>query len=207
MKINWIKYGSYAAILLALCIYCRRCGINSVIKTVGRDTTFYITKTDTIYQPKVTTITNIVYVPKTNWDTLWGEPTVIINPVDTAAILSDYYATRFYRDSQNLKRGSVIISDSVSRNRIVSRRLQTFNTDTTIRITTLLSPPGKIIVYFGIDYLGTVKYPFYATGVNLSLKIPNDRMFTAGILVDKNNKLIYQAGVKVPIRFRIFKPK
>ena len=45
--------------------------------------------------------------------------------IDTAAILTDYYAKVFYRDTSKTKYGNVIIEDTVTRNRIAARRVLT----------------------------------------------------------------------------------
>lgn len=204
-KNDKIVFGLVVAVIIAAFFMGRCNGVKSVVKKVGVDTTITVTKTDTIYQPGVTTT---ITHTNTKWysihDTLEieGDPHTIIMVTDTAAILADWNTTRFYRDSQNLKRGSVIISDSVTHNRITSRRLETLNTDTTIVKTVTLIPPRKMVVYFGIDYLGSPKQPFYAAGANLSLKLPSERQYLIGAMIDKNGKIVYQAGVRFPIRLR-----
>lgn len=190
---------SIVVITLAM-FWARSCGINSVIKHTGRDTIITVTKTDTIYQPKVTTITSTRYIPKVVHDTLETFE-IRIDPADTAALLADYYATRFYRDSQNLKRGSIIISDSVTRNRITSRRLQTFNTDTIIHETTILHPPKPFQLFFGVNGAGGAYQPLYA-GVSLMLKTPKDFCLEAGVYLGTNGKPLYWGGVKVVVRVK-----
>lgn len=197
---HWIILGAVIGIFLLG----RTCGIRSVLKTVHIDTIIHKDSEVVKYKPvpyKVVEKEKVYVKGKDNWlhDTT-NTLEVRIEPVDTAAILKDYYATVYYDTTLKLKRGTARIRDTVSRNRIQGSSLETFNTDTTIKETTVLHPPGKIIVYWGVDYLANRKYPFYAGGVNLSVKFPKDQIITGGILIDRNNKLIYQGGLKFPIR-------
>lgn len=187
-----------------LFLWGRSCGIGSVTKTAGSDTTITIVKTDTIYKPQVATITNTVTVPGSTrvvHDTLETFE-VRIDPADTAAILKDYWATRFYADTQNLKRGQVIIQDSVTRNRITSRRLQTTGTDTAITNTVVVRPPQRLVVSFTASVLGNAHNPLFGQGAGLQLKLPNDATFYFKIFHVHDHRLMFQVSKGWPIRFR-----
>lgn len=206
MKSQYLKYGVYGAIIIGIFLYGRSCGVRSVLKTVGSDTTIRKDSIVIRYKPVPYKVTHdsIIYIKGkpvyiSVHDTI---PEIIIEPADTAAILARYYQKVFYDTTWNFKRGTVRLIDTVTRNRITGREVQVRVTDTTIKETTVLHPPKKMILYFGIDYLGYQKTPFFAAGVDLALKLPNDKLFEAGVLIDKDGKLIYQAGVKWPIRLR-----
>lgn len=69
-------------------------------------------------------IDSLVYVPK------WKTKIKIIHDtipsdVDTLSILKDYYTKYFYTDTLNLDSlGSIIINDTISKNSILSRKIQ-----------------------------------------------------------------------------------
>jgi len=81
-----------------------------------------ITKTEVRYD----TITNEVtkYVPKivtkieTQIDTL-----LVSQEIDTLSILEDYFATYIYEDFQNLDSLNLTITDTISQNKILSRKI------------------------------------------------------------------------------------
>lgn len=194
------------AAAVALFLFGRSCGIKSVIKTTHIDTIIRKDSVRVKYQPVPYNVTHdsLIYVK--------GKPVIIsvhdttdlvrIEPADTVAILKRYYQKLFYDTTITFKRGSVRLIDTVTRNRITGRQVNVMVTDTTIHEVVTLRPPKRIILYFGIDYLGYQKTPFYALGADLTLKLPNDQLFTIGALVDKDGKLIYQAGYKRPIRLK-----
>jgi hypothetical protein len=165
---------------------------------VVRDTVLIIEKHDSTYRPQIVNITNpVTYKPYLVTDTLWGS-----EPTDTAAILAKYYQKVFYSDTQKLSRGKIIISDTVSRNRIESRRLQTFNTDTTITNTITLTQPKRLVVYIGGSVIGNQQHPLYLAGPDLSIKWRDDKIVTLGMFVNLKGQLFYQTGLKYPIRLK-----
>lgn len=209
-NINWYKVGVFVLLGVLLFLLVRGCGKGggtffSCNKadtiSVKKDTVVTYVKGDTVYVPEIIGVTNTIYKDKwyTVHDTLETFET-IIKPADTAKILKDYYATRFYSDTQKLVRGNVIISDSVTRNRITSRRLQSFGTDTTITNTITLTAPKRIILFFGVNAIGSLKDPFHMAGVDLTLKGKNDRMFSVGANIDQHGTLYGIFGYKIPIR-------
>jgi hypothetical protein len=164
---------------------------------IVRDTVLVIERHDSTYKPNIINITNpVTYKPYLVTDTLFEGA----EPVDTAAILARYYQKVFYVDSQKLARGSVVISDSVSRNRIFSRHIQTFNTDTTITNTITLTQPKKLVVYLGGSIIGNQQKPFYLGGLDLSVKWRDDKIVTLGAFFNIKGQLYYQTGLKYPIK-------
>lgn len=86
------------------------------------------------YVPKITYVDTgrTVYVP--------GMPV----PTDTAAIVRDYLSVRFYADTlKNDTSMLAVVEDSVSANRIVSRRFTYQNRRPTAINTTIIQPPRK----------------------------------------------------------------
>ena len=198
----------FAAIIAVVLLFLwgRSCGIQSVIKNTKIDTLIrrdtversYIVRHDSIAYQKV-------YVSQVKYDTLWGEPEIIIEPTDTAAILKDYYATRFYKDTQILKRGTVIIRDTITENRILGRGLTVTGVDTTITKTIVLKPPRNIVGYWTLSGLGNFKNPFGGAGVGFGLKLPSDKVYQIELkyldVVDKN-RIYGEVTVMFPIRLR-----
>lgn len=216
-KTNWYKIGFYLCAALVVFLILRSCGgpggsyfsCNGKRDTIAHkiDTTIKKDSSDTSYVPKVVTIHDTMpgktsYVPY--FDTLYMDTFYVDRPVtakiDTAAILKRYYQVLTYSDTQKVKRGKVIINDTVTQNRIVRRGLKTFITDTTIKETVVLSQPKKMILYFGFSAMGDRKDPFNMAGVDLSLKGKNDRQYSIGMNLRNDGHVFYEAGVRFPIR-------
>lgn len=163
------------------------------------DTVWVIERGDTMYVPIPQKVTNTIYTPLYKTDTL--EITEVL-PADTAAILNRFYQKVFYSDTQSITDyGKIIIQDTVYRNRITARRLQTDfripNTNTTITI-----EKKRNVVYMGANVVGTPLAPLYAIGGDLSIKAKDDRIYSVGAFTTKNGTIYYQAGFKAPIRLR-----
>jgi hypothetical protein len=169
---------------------------------VKRDTVVFVVKTDTIYkiEPEFVGVTNTIHVPTYIHDTLETFE-VRVDTVKAVTAYPDYMAVRYYSDTQRLARGTVIIQDSVTQNKIKLRRLQTFGTDTTITNTVTLKQPKRLVMYFGVSGMGSQKTPLFGAGMDLSVKWRDDRIFTTGVILNRND-IFYQAGVKWPIRLR-----
>lgn len=202
-KIVWVVI---AAGLIGLFLLGRSCGIKSVTKNTGRDTVT-VTHADTVPgTPKLVGIRydSLIYRYRdtgSRWyDTLWGVAEVIINPVDTAALLADYYASRFYKDSQTIKGATVVINDTVSRNRITGRQIILNRTDTTITNTITLRPPKRIVGYFTTSVAGSFSQPFGSAGVGLGLKMPSDHVIQAEWKYMQTGKPMGEVRVMWPIR-------
>lgn len=198
------KYWMVLAAIIAIFLLGRQCGIKSVLKTVHVDTTVHKDSLVIRYKPVPYKVVDV--------DTLFmqGKPTpyavhdtvkeVVTRYIDTSQVINKYFETAYYKDVHDVKRGTVTILDTVTQNRIIGRQLQVNIADTVIKETMALHPPNHFVMYFGVDYFANAKNPFYAGGVNLSAKLPNEKIFTVGVLVDKENKIVYQGGIKIPIR-------
>lgn len=171
-----IERNIYRLLLLAAIVYIlllqmcgKRCETDVVTRVI-RDTT-YITQRDTVarYVPKVTTVIEPVHIV-TN-DTL-----VFFKDVDTAAIMQDYFTTRYYRDSTATKYGQVTVMDSVRENRIVSRSWATSFTIPVVKETIL--PKNKTQLYAGFSALSGQRA--IGAEINLTLKSKKDQSYEVG---------------------------
>lgn len=208
-KTNLFKIGAVVIILAAIFYGGCQYGINSVLKTVGTVKT--VTKDSIVYRDTGRIVPYRIDVPiyikgkdgkpYPVFDTLWGTQEVI-QPADTAAILARYYETAHYQHIVDTGRWKITVDESITQNRIKNWSLKAVSSDTVTVNTVQLKPPKNFVLYFGIDYLGRTKTPFYAIGADLSLKLPNDKLFSAGALIDKDGKLIWQGSYKMPIKFK-----
>lgn len=161
-------------------------------------------KGDTQYIPEIIGVTNTIHVPKYIHDTL-ETLEVRIDPADTAAILARYYERVAYRDIQPIQKdtthyGTVTILDSVSQNRIFSRRFIT-NLQIPEKTTTITLRDRRTVGYLGFSAIGNPAAPLYSVGADFSLKLKNDKIYGLGVQYTKDRVLYYQGQFKLPIRF------
>lgn len=103
-------------VLVIIILLMRECSGGKTVTTprIERDTVVEyvtVTKETKVYVPK------IKYIIKTRIDTF-------TTPIDTAAILADYYAEKYYDDEQELDSLYLVISDTVTQNSIVGRQIR-----------------------------------------------------------------------------------
>jgi len=103
------------AVLVVVIFLMRQCSGGPIEPTerIVRDTIIeYVTieKEYPVYVPKVK------YITKVDIDTF-------STPIDTSAILADYYAIRTYEDTQVLDSLDLTITDTVSQNQILGRKI------------------------------------------------------------------------------------
>ena len=103
------------AVLVVVIFLMRQCSGGPIKPTerIVRDTIIeYVTieKEYPVYVPKVK------YITKVDIDTF-------STPIDTSAILADYYAIRTYEDTQVLDSLDLTITDTVSQNQILGRKI------------------------------------------------------------------------------------
>ena len=108
--------------VLIIVIYLQRSCNSSPIEIEPKVITKVETKWDTI------TIDKPIYVPKwkTKVITKYENDTILVRiPIDTLAVLKDYYAKNVYVDEIVLDSlGTVIITDTITQNSIFSRQIQ-----------------------------------------------------------------------------------
>jgi hypothetical protein len=124
-----------------------------------------------VYVPK------IKYITKVNIDTF-------NTPIDTSAILSDYYAIKTYEDKQVLDSLNLVITDTISQNQIKSRKIAYNFTypRSTIKETIILN---KRELYFGIGATGNQNQLQYLGG-EMVYKNKKRQAYGLGVGVDQN---------------------
>jgi hypothetical protein len=124
-----------------------------------------------------------VYVPKVKYVTRVNIDTFSI-PIDTSAILSDYYAIRTYEDTQVLDSLDLTITDTVSQNQIVGRKIAYNFTypRKTIKETVYINQRE---LYFGLRGIGNLDQINYLGGEML-FRTKKKQVYSFGVGVDQN---------------------
>jgi hypothetical protein len=104
--------------------------------------------------------------------------------VDTASILKDYYAKVFYNDTFKLKDtlGYIIINDTISKNRILGRKLNSSINVPTIKETLYLKELNNNFFVGPSFQLGSVP----SIGGDIHLKTKKDMLFGVGAGLNLN---------------------
>lgn len=208
---KWRERIFYLAIIVAVILLFRACERGCQILGFGKsksdtisvkiDTVFIHLKGDTTYVPKLVGVNNTIHVTKTLHDTL-TEYEVRIDPADTQAILQRFYQKAFYEDVVPIKDyGTITVSDTVTQNRIVSRR---WKTDLKIpEVTKTITLRDKRTVgYLGISAIGNPEQPLHSIGLDFTLKLKSDYQVGIGANFTKEGKLFYSGQFKTPIRLK-----
>lgn len=205
MKTNWWKWGALTVIAAALFFWGFKCGGDNVKAVVHKDTVrvtvdsgYETVVIDTQYVPKPYKVVELA-MAKTETDAVYQHITV-----DTMAILADYHGQRYYSDTMAIDHGTAVINDTVSQNRITGRSLKVSQRIPVIKETVTLYQPKRNIVYLGVNVQGGPQNYLFAAGADLSLKTKNDRIYSLGASVTRDNQVLYQGGVRFPIRLKIF---
>ena len=162
-------------VLIVIIFLLRNCsGPVEPTERVIRDTIVeYVTieKEYPVYVPKVK------YITKVNIDTF-------TTPIDTAAILADYYAVKTYEDKQVLDSLDLTIIDTVSQNQIMGRKIAYNFTypRTTIKETIYLN---KRELYFGVGVTGNLNQLQYLGG-EMVFRNKKRQAYGLGVGVDQN---------------------
>ena len=124
-----------------------------------------------------------VYVPKIKYVTKVDIDT-FTTPIDTSAILADYYAIRTYEDTQVLDSLDLTITDTVSQNQILGRKIAYNFTypRKTIKETIILN---KRELYFGLGVTGNKDQLQYLGG-EMVFKNKKRQAYGLGVGVDQN---------------------
>ena len=163
------------AVLVVVIFLMRQCsGPIEPTERVVRDT---IVEYTTIEKEYPVYIPKIKYVTKVDIDTF-------TTPIDTAAILADYYATRTYEDTQVLDSLDLTITDTVSQNQIVGRKIAYNFTypRKTIKETVYINQRE---LYFGLRGVGNLDQINYLGGEML-FKTKKKQVYSFGVGVDQN---------------------
>jgi len=152
-----------------------------VIKRIT-DTTF-ITRTKTRYV-KGADIFHETIIEKTK-----EVPTY--TKVDTQIILRDYQSKIIYKDRLVLENGlgTIDVTDTISKNKIIGRKWNAQIKEKTITNTTIVKELPKVQVFAGLG--GVAGNGLILAGPKLTLKTKKDNLYNVGLLVDdKLNKYV-----------------
>jgi hypothetical protein len=163
-------------VLIVVIFLMRSCSgkVTPVEPQIIRDTiveSVIIEKEYPVYIPKVK------YITKVNIDTF-------STPIDTSAILSDYYAIKTYEDKQVLDSLNLVITDTISQNQILGRKIAYNFTypRKTIKETIYLN---KRELYFGVGVTGNPDQLQYLGG-EMVYKNKKRQAYGLGVGVDQN---------------------
>jgi len=198
------KYFTWIVIaVLAIIILLQRCGdsVNNTDQININGTKYNIIKKEVrkTIVPVVTTVTK----PGT---TIYKEVPIYINPelpVDTAAILREFFSIVVYKDTIKLKDslGVVYITDSITKNSILNRQFTANVNKIQIDSTIYLEIPPRNQVYIGGN-LGVQKPDNLLAGAGLVLKTKRDKMFSLGVGYNSNLNLFITGGMYWKISLR-----
>jgi hypothetical protein len=176
MKKYFKNIQSLLIVVLIVVIYLmRQCsGPIEPTERIIRDTVIeYVTveKEYPVYVPKVK------YIIKTKIDTF-------TTPIDTAAVLADYYAIKTYEDIKVLDSLNLTITDTISQNQILSRKISYNFTypRTTIKETIYIN---KRELYVGLGLTGNKDQLQYLGG-EMVYKNKKRQAYGLGVGVDQN---------------------
>lgn len=159
----------------------------STIKIDGK--TYEVLKHDTVISYK----TNTTIKEKKGKD-IYHDTTIYIDvpidvPIDTTAILKDFYAKNVYNDTLwlNDSLGFVTINDTISKNKILNRIFTSKIKEKHTKETLTVVEPPKRQVYFGINAGTTSTDIINNVGISGLYKTKNDKIYQLGIGTIKNN--------------------
>ena len=114
-------------------------------------------------------------------DTTIYVPTLV--KVDTAEILKEFYAKLYILDTIKLNnnQGFVYLSDSISQNKIVSRKWSATLKPKIVREQAPPPPPIRNQVFFGLDGSWSQKDWVNSLGMGVILKTKKDQLYHVGI--------------------------
>ena len=178
-------------IVLVITLLVRSCGGGG--DTISEPKT--ITKVEIRYDTIQTVVTK--YTPK--WrDRIIVETDTILIPIDTLAILKDYYAKYVYSDTLMIDTvGYAIVNDTITRNSIFSRDVTTNILIPTItRINTVYINRNEW--YWGLNLTGRSNQINYLGG-GLLYKSKNKNVYGLGVGVNENFQPVISASYYMKI--------
>jgi len=111
--------------------------------------------------------------------------------VDTQIILRDYQSKIVYKDRLVLENGlgTIDVTDTISKNKIIGRKWNAQIKEKTITNTTIVKELPKLQVFAGLG--GVAGNGLILAGPKLTLKTKKDNLYNVGLLVDdKLNKYV-----------------
>jgi hypothetical protein len=192
-SIDWLKIWDWfkkldikliIIVVLIIIVLFQQCGNYNkknydIIKVGSKKYELLSHKVDTVYIPKIKIITKpgeIIYVDTTIYVTL------PIN-IDTMAVIQAYYNKNIYKDTLKLdgKLGIINITDTITQNRILTRRWEAQINQAYINDITIVKELPKFQLYGGIYSQLNKADLFKSIGTGLILKDKQDRMYQLNI--------------------------
>lgn len=124
----------------------------------------------------------------------------VVQPVDTAAILKQFYSTLYYSDTQPIKYGSITINDTVSKNKIQGRGLVVSQQIPVITKTITEAMRRRNVLMVGVDALGNKENPLYATGLNIGFHTKRDKYWGVKGMILKGGQGLIGVSAMWPIK-------
>ena len=116
-------------------------------------------------------------------------PVYIPANVDTQEILKDYFSRRFYIDTLDLGQKSfVIVKDTITENKILSRVFESSITERIINDTLFLVEPPKRQMFIGFQMGFDKKDIINYGGLSLLYKDKKDKIFGLGLGINSNGQ-------------------
>ena len=127
---------------------------------------------------------------------------IVPSNIDTGLILKKFYATHVYKDTLQLKDslGFIAVTDSISKNKLVSRSWNAKVNKTTINNTIYLKELSNQF-YLG-GSLGMQRPGQFLLGGNAILKTKTDKVFGLGVGVNSQLQPFFQGSMLWKISFK-----
>lgn len=186
------------AALIAVIILQRSCNKPSQPSVIVKIDTVYQTIRDTFMLDRpvpVEVIKSGKPYPVNIHDTIF---LAVTEKIDTAAILSDYFYSRIYKDTAKSKYGYVLIIDTVTQNKIKGRSIISNLSIPEINTTKIIQK-NKIFVGLGVGSTGTQ----LGFGPRLFLLTKHDALYNIGadVLPGQTPSIYYHIGIGWKIHF------
>jgi hypothetical protein len=130
-------------------------------------------------------------------------PVYIPANVDTQSILKDYFARRFYVDTLDLgEKSFVIVKDTITENKILSRVFESSITEKIINDTLFLAELPKRQMFVGFQMGFDKKDIFNYGGLNLLYKDKKDKIFGLGLGINSNSQPTIMGSLNWKIKLK-----
>jgi hypothetical protein len=130
-------------------------------------------------------------------------PVYIPANVDTQDILKDYFARRFYVDTLDLgEKSFVIVKDTITENKILSRVFESSITERIINDTLFLAELPKRQMFVGFQMGFDKKDIFNYGGLNLLYKDKKDKIFGFGLGINSNSQPTIMGSLNWKIKLK-----
>ena len=130
-------------------------------------------------------------------------PVYVPANVDTQEILKDYFSRRFYVDTLDLGQKSfVIVKDTITENKILSRVFESSITERIINDTLFLVEPPKRQMFVGFQMGFDKKDIINYGGLSLLYKDKKDKIFGLGLGINSNSQPTIMGSMNWKIKLK-----